>query len=145
MRNQKIVNKRTSRSRQDLSQAIFCRVPTALTYPFNLTQKLHSLTQKFIVLVSDMIYNSLRFRPARSGACAILTEPLELEKKSRPLVLLANGDLCRARHGLGNSDYSADGVDGKNKSLPRALNRCTGYRWFLRRLIPTGKYTAPIF
>ena len=113
-------------------------------YRLNLTQKLHHLTQKFIVLDLDTIYISFRFRQVPDGACAALIEPLELEMKSRLLVLFAYGDLCRVRHGLGNTGYSEDGVDGKNKSLPRTMNRRTGYRWFHRRLTPTGKITAPI-
>ena len=62
-----------------------------------------------------MIYVSFRFRQVPDGACATLIEPLELEMKSRLLVLFAYGDLCRVRHGLGSTGYSEDDVDGKNE------------------------------
>ena len=95
MRNHAVINMPSRLSQQAPSPATFCRIVVGLISRLNLTQKLHNLTQKFIVLVSYMIYISLRFRPARNCACAILIEPHELEKKSRLLALLAQRRLVQ--------------------------------------------------
>jgi hypothetical protein len=88
MRNNAVINMPSRLSRQAPSPTTYCRIVVRLISLLNLTQKLHNLTQKFIVLVSYMIYISLRFRRACKCACAILIEPHELEKKSRLLTLL---------------------------------------------------------